>query len=116
MITVVIFGSRGWEDYDAIEERLYATQEFFGPIKVIHGGAKGADDLGGKAAKALNCPVKIYEPDYERYGRYGAPKKRNEYMAMIAERGLGFWDGTSGGTKHMIKALTDNRVPFEVNF
>jgi hypothetical protein len=67
MITVVIFGSRGWEDLDAIEERLYATQEFFGPIKVIHGGAKGADILGGEAAKDLNIPVRIFEPDYERW-------------------------------------------------
>jgi len=116
MITVVIFGSRGWEDYELVEERLYATLEFYGPCKVIHGGADGADTLGGTAAYNMHMPTKVFRPDYKNLGRYNAPKARNEAMALVADRGLCFWDGISSGTKHMIGCMNKQRKPYEVNF
>ena len=70
-------------------------------IVIVHGGAKGVDQLADETARMLFIATEVHRPDYARYGR-GAPLKRNEDMCDVADEALFFWDGQSRGTKHSI--------------
>lgn len=68
--------------------------------KVIHGGARGVDELGGLWAKKHGIPFEVYKPDWTDLG---AGMRRNVEMAENAEALLAIWDGASKGTAHMIQ-------------
>jgi hypothetical protein len=76
--------------------------------RVVCGMAEGMDLCGLRWAQASGIEViklPVTNEDYERHGRYKAPKVRNWRMAKVAEVGLIWWDGYSGGTAHMIAAM-----------
>ena len=102
---VLICGSRYWDDYETIERVLRELHQSAGVELVIHGGARGADTLGGRAAGALNIPVRVYPALWSQYGR-SAGIRRNEQMLREGrpDRILAFHAdiAQSRGTKHMI--------------
>jgi tyrosyl-tRNA synthetase len=57
--------------------------------------------LGEKYAKMKNIPIKIYKPDWEKYGK-AAGVIRNEDIINYSDRVIAFWDGKSKGTKNSI--------------
>lgn len=74
------------------------------PSEIISGGAKGADAMGEKWARANAIPLKIFPAEWDKHGK-SAGYKRNVQMAeYVGKDGrlLAFWDGESKGTKHMI--------------
>jgi hypothetical protein len=97
-----IFGSRSFGDYVLLE--MEASKINFDTL--ICGEAKGADSLGKAYAISRNIPVESYPADWGRYGKR-AGYIRNVAMAHRCNMGLTFWDGTSRGTKMMIKILGD---------
>jgi hypothetical protein len=117
-MVILIFGSRSWTNFEIIQEELFrAVWDADDLVSVIHGGAKGADSLGGKAAKAIGIEPTVVRPNYAKYGRWEAPKKRNIEMAdMKPDLALCFWDGISGGTMHMLQAVFDRTISVNVRF
>lgn len=115
---ILIFGSRSWTNYKMIKDELFrAVIDADETITVIHGGAKGADSLGGKAAKEFDLEVTVVRPNYLLHGHYEAPKMRNTEMAeMKPDLSLCFWDGVSGGTMDMLQKLFDRALPINVRF
>lgn len=73
--------------------------------EVFSGGAIGVDRCGEHWANANGIDVKVFKPDYVNYPGKLAPKIRNQDMALQADALLAFWDGTSGGTAHMIATM-----------
>lgn len=69
--------------------------------EIVSGGARGIDACAEKYAKCNNIPIKVFLPDYEKYGRK-APLIRNMEIIEYADMVLAFWDGTSRGTKFVI--------------
>lgn len=69
---------------------------------VISGCARGVDTYGVDYAELWEIPVERYPANWELYGR-SAGYLRNEEMAKVADAAVILWDGTSKGTKHMIK-------------
>jgi len=69
--------------------------------EIVSGGAKGADTLAEQFAKENNLPVKIFKPDWAKYGR-GAGPVRNKQIVEYADKVIAFWDGESKGTKSSI--------------
>ena len=76
IIRILVCGSRHWTDYKAIVRQLrpYAPH-----CIVIHGAARGADSLAGRAADALGMSVEDYPADWSAYGRR-AGVLRNQRM------------------------------------
>lgn len=97
---VAIIGSRNLNNLDLVWNTLVNLKDI-SVEEIISGGAKGADSLAEKYAKEKGIPIKIFLPDYKRYGR-GAPIKRNEQIIDAAELVIAFWDGKSTGTKNAI--------------
>jgi len=101
-IKLVVFGSRTFNDYNLLKERLdHYLQKVDNMVVIVSGKAKGADTLGEKYATEKGFKIKEYPADWDRDGK-SAGYIRNEQMAKFATHAVGFWDGKSAGTKHMI--------------
>lgn len=103
---LVIFGSR---TCNPTPQRIRVTLEELGIdeskiTEVVCGMARGADLAGLRYAAQTGIPVKKFPADWDRYGRR-AGILRNAEMAEYADVGVGFWDGESRGTAHMIETL-----------
>ena len=68
---------------------------------VVSGGAKGADSLGSAFATEHDIEIKVYKPDWARYGR-GAGMIRNAQIIEESDVVFACWDGMSKGTKNSI--------------
>ena len=111
--SIIIAGSRACdkqEDFLLLVKRFGSIQEKENVIEIISGGAFGADKLGEKLAKRHSIPVKLFKPDWKKYGKAAGPI-RNRKMAEYASNKNGvliaLWDDSSKGTKYMIKAARD---------
>ena len=113
---VVIFGSRGFNDYNLLREKcdtyLQNKKETHN-IVIISGHARGADMLGEQYAKEKGYNLEVYKADWDKYGKK-AGFLRNEQMGDIANAAIGFWDGESHGTKHMIEYCKSKELDVRV--
>ena len=70
------------------------------------GTAKGADSLGERYAKENGYDVKLFPPDWKKFGRKAGPL-RNKQMAEYGDMLIAFWDEKSSGTRNMIENATN---------
>lgn len=99
---VLICGGRNYNNKDKVFEVLdnlrKSTKE---EIFIIHGGAKGADSLGGEWARTRNISVRVFKADWNKYGR-AAGIIRNEGMLKEGKPDLVVAFPGGKGTAHMI--------------
>lgn len=100
-LNVIVAGSRTFDDYKLLCEKLDKVFEKVKPTAILCGEARGADALGKKYAQAHGIPVLSFPADWDTYGKQ-AGYLRNEKMAENADALVAFWNGSSAGTKHMI--------------
>jgi hypothetical protein len=99
---VIIAGSRAFVDYSLVREKCdYYLQNKDG-ITIISGGARGADALGERYAKENDHALEIFPADWDALGR-AAGHIRNKQMAKNADALILFWNGTSPGSKSMLR-------------
>lgn len=106
VFTILVTGSRTWTDKEAIKRELQRYARGNDGVRVVHGGAHGADKLAGQVASELGWQTKVYVPDWLKYKR-GAGLRRNSDM-LAAEKSatrivLAFPKGEARGTKDMIR-------------
>ncbi len=90
---LLITGSRNYTDYngliEAIDELTMRLQiediMDCTPTEILHGGAKGADQLAEKYAKMYNIKCTVIRPDYIKYNGTIAPLMRNTELVKKAE-------------------------------
>jgi hypothetical protein len=99
---VIIAGSRTYKNYNELKQICDFYLRNQKSVEIVSGGAKGADLLGERYAKERGLKIKVFTPDWERFGKK-AGIIRNEEMAKYADGLIAFWDGQSRGTKHMIE-------------
>lgn len=100
-MNVAIVGSRTFNDYELVISEILKLEVPLEEIKIISGGAKGADTLGEKFADENLCEKLIIKPDWERFGR-AAGMIRNKDIVECSDVVIAFWDGQSKGTKNSI--------------
>lgn len=100
---IIIAGGRNFNNYDLLKETCskYIRDIDSSTIEIVSGGANGADALGERFASEYKFPVKLFQADWNKYGRAAGPK-RNANMASYGTHLIAFWDGKSRGTKNMI--------------
>ena len=81
--------------------------------EIISGGASGIDRMAEQVAEALSIPVRVFLPQYDRYGR-AAPLRRNGEIVACADLVLAFWDGHSVGTSHTVAECIRTGKPVRV--
>jgi predicted Rossmann fold nucleotide-binding protein DprA/Smf involved in DNA uptake len=99
---IAIVGSRTFEDYDFMEQKLDQLFLNIGkPEKIISGGALGADTLAQMYADIHHIPFEEHRPEWKRYGQR-AGFVRNQIIVGNSDYVIAFWDGESKGTAHTI--------------
>lgn len=110
---VLFTGSREWDDWLTINETFARLDRLFGRGIAVHGGARGVDLYIDAVCQIWGWRPEVHKPDYARYGRYEAPKRRN--LTMLESKPdfvIGFWDGSSTGTFHCLNfAVNIYRIP-----
>ena len=110
-IVLAIVGSRTFKDYDLMDATLGRVNSNI--VKVVSGGAKGADRLGAVWAKKHGILVDEYIPNWSMYGK-SAGFKRNQSIVDASDALMAFWDGTSKGTKHSIDLAKKKGIPYHI--
>ena len=119
MLKVIIAGSRDFNDYELLRERMdYFITGLNGwdgmdNMEIVSGTARGADTLGELYASHNQIPVARFPADWRKYGK-SAGYKRNAQMAEYADVLVAFWDGESRGTKHMIDLAYEDGLSVHV--
>jgi hypothetical protein len=78
---------------------------------IIHGGARGVDNMAGRWGVSIDLPVRVYPADWELFGKR-AGYIRNSLMVEDADAAIIIWDGESKGTKHTIDLMTASGKPY----
>ena len=105
---ILVCGSRVWSNIEVIENTLRA---YSSDSIVVHGGARGADQIVDAIAKSLGMKTIVYPADWNRYGKSaGMIRNREMLEAEKPDLVLAFWDGESKGTKNMIDVATKAKV------
>lgn len=108
---LAIIGSRTFNNYVLLKETLEPYKPKI--TLMVSGGAKGADSLGERWAKENNIEIKIFLPDWDKFGKR-AGFIRNEDIIKTCECCIAFWDGKSTGTKHSIDLCKKYNVPLKI--
>jgi YspA, cpYpsA-related SLOG family len=109
-IKVLVCGSRAWDDYVAIFDRLSLLPR---GSTIVHGGARGADQIAARVAGRLGFQVEEFLPDWSNGKRAGLDRN----LVMLDQKPdlvIAFWDGHSTGTTHTITEATKRGIPVEV--
>lgn len=113
-LRIIIAGGRDFDDFPllmnkCIEIIVEATKEdnTIDKIRIVSGGARGADKLGKQYAQIAHYDVSRFPADWETYGKSAGYRRNAEMAKFASEDGnigvlIAFWDGKSRGTKHMI--------------
>lgn len=109
---LAIVGSRNFTDqarFDTWIKEAIALPNWGVPAEVVSGGARGADTLGERWARANSIPVTVYTPDWMTHGKAAGPI-RNRDIINRATHVLAFPSHQGKGTQNSIElAVKQNK-------
>lgn len=108
-VKLAVVGTRTFQNYAL----LCKTLDNYQISLIISGGAAGADKLAEIYAKEKNIPIKIYYPEWEKYGKSAGPI-RNEFIVRESDCVIAFWDGISRGTLSSINICKKMNKPLTI--
>jgi hypothetical protein len=98
---VLVCGGRDFDDvrlaYSTLDSFLDGADE----MTLAHGGARGADSIGGQWAVFRGVPVVVYPADWARHGRSAGPI-RNALMLREFKPTIVIAFPGGKGTAHMV--------------
>lgn len=107
---VLICGGRNYTDADAVTKHMDAINDELGGIDlVIHGGAEGADRLGGEWAARRSIPVCVFPANWKHQGKAAGPI-RNAHMLRYGQPDAVVAFPGGAGTANMIAQANERRL------
>lgn len=84
----LICGGRNFGDFTGDEERVVEAVRFLAvfygdKLRVMHGDAKGADRLAGKAAVQFGVPVKSFPADWKTHPKAAGPIRNQQMLDYL---------------------------------
>ena len=126
MITVLVCGSRNWDDQDKVDKHLDRVYNGYDSLHLIHGGAVGADSMSEIWARKTIHPrlryISVHKADWAMYGKAAGPIRNKEMLDHLELRKpkgdtlvLAFRsNGVSNGTDNMISISRKAGFPVEI--
>lgn len=117
---LAIVGSR---NLDKIEQtsmksiRQYVQKHIGQITEIVSGGARGADTYAELVAQEFGIPVKVFQADWEQYGRSAGPI-RNKQIVDYADKVVAFYYGnerSKGAFNSIQQAIAQNK-PVEEHY
>lgn len=117
----LIAGSRTFDDYDLLKEKMDNFLQNKDNVLIISGGARGTDSLAERYAKEKGYSLKVMPADWKKHGKSAGYKRNTAMHDMLKEYPnrtcVLFWDGKSKGTQHNIPLAKKRNTPIRiVNF
>lgn len=110
---LLIGGSRGFTDHQLMMTvllELVNTKMLSKDATLICGMARGADMVAYDLFKEFQNPIIEMPADWNKHGK-SAGFIRNQEMGQLCDGALLFWDGSSSGTKHMMRYMIQTGKP-----
>ena len=112
---LLITGSRAIVENEANFARLEKEIQVRYPnvSMLLHGGARGADQLAARFARQYGLAVQVIRPDYQHYPEKLAPLMRNTELVALAGAVMAFYGprGRTGGTYDTVKKALARNLP-----
>jgi hypothetical protein len=99
---LIIAGSHTFTDYQLLCQTLAPERHRI--TEVLHGGTRGADQLGFRWALKHHIRSRCFAADWARFGK-SAGVRRNHHMAQAGDVLVAFHGNNSPGTAHMIACM-----------
>lgn len=112
MIRVLVCGGRDYTNRNAVFEALDEVAERHNGVRIIQGGAAGADALAREWCQARGCTYENFPADWRTHGRAAGPI-RNRQMLDEGKPHVVFAFPGGRGTADMIRQADAARVPVE---
>lgn len=117
MLRILVCGDRHWTDYKMVYETLEHFNESYvrtGPVLVIDGRARGADNLGNKAARKLGFDTLRFAANWRKFGKAAGPIRNQKMLdkgkpnlVLAFHRNI----NKSKGTKDMVNRARKAGIP-----
>ncbi len=101
---LAVVGSRDFSDLSVIQKVL--TVDVNRITEIVSGGARGVDTAAAHFADKQDIKLKIFLPDWDKFGRAAGPI-RNRKIIDYCDEVIAFWDGKSPGTKSSLMMARD---------
>lgn len=114
MFKLIIAGSRGFNNYSFLKEKVdFLLKNVNEEIEIVSGTAQGADRLGERYANENGFKLKCFPANWDKFGN-AAGYIRNQDMAEYANACVVFWVNNSKGTKHMIDLAEKHKLKLRI--
>ena len=114
----LIAGSRTFDDYNLLKDKMDNFLQNKDNILIISGGARGADSLAERYAKEKNYSLKVMPAEWDKHGKkagYIRNTAMHDVLKEYSDRGcVLFWDGKSKGTQHNIPLAEARNTPVRI--
>jgi YspA, cpYpsA-related SLOG family len=118
-VRILVTGSRTWTDKvaiaQAISDSLHSMRTSIGgawPLPVVvHGGARGADQLADAIARGWGWAPECHPADWARYGRAAGYRRNAHMVALGADVCLAFILDGSAGASHTAELAEAAGIP-----
>lgn len=105
------FGNQGSSDIALMRDSLKDARRRlldagFGRIILVHGAARGADQLAASVGKSMGFVLEAHPAQWDVHGKAAGPIRNKEMVDLGADLALAFPRGASRGTRGCM-ALAD---------
>lgn len=111
-LKIAIIGSRNLSDPEKVYTMITQTIPR-NCSEVVSGGAFGVDKLAERYAREHHLYLKLFLPNYDRYG-ISAPLIRNDEIVEYSDMVYAFWDMNSRGTRYALKKCIEIQKPVKI--
>ena len=107
--TVLVCGGRTFHDGGLVEQTLNQLHAHTPITHLVHGGAQGADRLGGLWAWSMKIRCTVVHPDWVKHGKRAGPLRNQEMLDTYAPSLVVAFPG-GRGTEDMVRRAIDAGV------
>jgi hypothetical protein len=95
----MVTGSRDWAERSIIRMALC---EFIDvpDVTLVHGGARGADELAAAIAASHGFKVEVHHADWKKHGKAAGPRRNLAMLNSGIDHLIAFHKDNSRGTAH----------------
>ena len=108
---VLVCGSRDWNDFYAIRDRLALLGS---GTTIIHGQARGADMIADVYARQFGYEVREFPAAWRTHGKRAGVLRNLQMLDEEPDLVLAFQRNKSRGTQHTIDEALRRGIPVEV--
>ena len=107
---ILVCGGRSYSNKKEFNEYMDRINEIYGPIvKIIHGGANGADSMAQKWAENHKISTTIYQAKWHKYGKAAGPIRNKEMLEKEKPNLIIAFPG-GHGTRNMVELACEAEV------